>query len=421
MDVFHMLCCNLFRTVKEKNRKMMTRKQGFTLLLALMILACGCSASAEKLELPHDLKTVPEEAFFGDESLTEVVLPEGLETIGSKAFKDCSLTRITLPDSIVFIADDAFDEPGTIEVVANEGSYAYQWARENQYITDEIITREETVQETVRYTTETVSDSDRPEGDPDIVVQEGRNGIRTVVYTVCYRNGTEISRTEKSSEITTPAVNRIISVATGEFTVSYETVTVTVPYTTVYEDAPNWRVGEEAVATEGQDGLKEVVYQVRKDKNGNEISRTVYSETITKNAVNKVIYRGTFVPVVTYTYVTVPDLPECDPDRRTAALDEACAEWAMTMALNDKVEHSNHDWGESVGAWASMDGVVYGRNYTVISTQNGQTYSGNVSLGSHGGEMLATGTIWGAGCVIRSETQPDGSTVDVYYACARSE
>ena len=329
---------------KEKSRIMMMRKRGFILLLAVMLLVCGCSASADRVELPHDLKIVSEEAFYGDESLTEVILPEGLKVIGSKAFRGCSLTSIILPDSIVSIAGDAFDDPGTIEVIANEGSYAYQWASDNHYI-----------------------------------------------------------------------------VPAGEITISYETVTVTIPYSSEYVDAPNWPEGEEMVVTAGQNGEKEVVYQIKKDKNGNEISRAVYSETITKDAVSEVVYRGTFIPVVTYTYVAVPDLPECDPDRRDAALDEACAEWAMSMAIDNNVFHSGLGHGESVGAWGSIEGVVYGRDYTVISTQNGQTYSGNVSLGSHGGGLLSTGRIWGAGCVIRSETQPDGSVADVYFACARSE
>ncbi len=322
------------------------RKRGFILLLAAMLLVCGCSASADRVELPHDLKIVSEEAFYGDESLTEVILPEGLKVIGSKAFRGCSLTSIILPDSIVSIAGDAFDDPGTIEVIANEGSYAYQWASDNHYI-----------------------------------------------------------------------------VPAGEITISYETVTVTIPYSTEYVDAPNWPEGEEMVVTAGQNGEKEVVYQIKKDKNGNEISRAVYSETITKDAVSEVVYRGTFVPVVTYTYITVPNLPECDPDRRDSALDEEAAEWAMTMAQENRVYHSCEGvgyYGESVGAWGSIDGVVNGRDYTVISTQDGQTYNGIVSLGSHGGEILANALRWGAGCVKRSETQPDGTIVDVYFACARS-
>ena len=310
------------------------------MISAAMILVWGSYGLADRLELPHDLTTIEDEVFYGNESLTEVILPEGLEVIGSKAFRNCPLTSIILPDSLRVIADDALNEPGTIEVIANKGSYAYQWARKNHY-TDYIVT--------------------------------------------------------------------------------YETVSVDIPFETVYEDAPNWYADEEKVLTEGRKGLKEITYAVTKDLNGNEISRTVSSEKIIQSPVNQVVCKGTFVPVITYAYVSVPDLPECDPDRRDAELDSACAQWAMKMAKDNRVYHSDLGFGESVGGWGSIDSMVYGRDYTVISTHDGQTYHYTVSLGSHGGEALAIGSKWGAGCVKRDETQPDGSTVAVFYACARSE
>lgn len=288
---------------------------------------------------------------------------------------------------------------------------------------EDIVTKEETTQETVYYETETVNDPDRIKGEEDKIIQEGKNGTREVVYTVQYVNGVEISRIEKSSRIITPAVNRIVSVATGKYNVTYYTETVAIPFETEYQDAPNWRVGEESVAQEGQDGEKEVTYAIYKDKNGNEVSRKVYAEKVTRSVTNKIIYKGTFVPEVTYTVVAVPDLPECDGSLREDSLDKNCIEWAMHMAENDTVEHAPMSvfHCESVGGWRSIDEVLYGRDYSVHSNYSDQTYHfEDVSLGSHGGQGLSNGYKWGAGCVKRSETQPDGSIVDVYYACARS-
>ena len=273
--------------------------------------------------------------------------------------------------------------------------------------------------ETVAYSIINQSDPTRMKGEPDIVLQEGKTGTRTIVYSVTYKDGIETDRRVKSDSITKQPVDKIIKVATGEYSVSYEKEIVTIPYETEIQDAPNWYLGEEEIAKVGQDGEKEITYAIKKDCNGNIVSWEVFSEKTTKKVVNQVIYRGSFVPVVTYSYAQVPNLPECDSSRRSSALDADCAEWAMTMAKADRVYHSNADWSESVGAWSSMEGVVYGRDYTVISTQDGQTYSGNVSLGSHGGEMLATSNIWGAGCVLRSETQPDGAINTIYFACAR--
>ena len=282
-------------------------------------------------------------------------------------------------------------------------------------------TKEETKTEGVPFETEKRNDPNRLKGQPDQVIQEGKYGVKTYVYTVTYVDGKETGRTLKSESITTQPVTRIISVATGENTVTYETVTVDIPFETVYQDAPNWYEDEEEVMTEGQNGQKEVTYAVTKDLNGNEISRTVSSEKVIKNVVNKVICKGTFVPVITYSYVSVPDLPECDPDRRDAELDSACASWAMKMAKANRVFHSDLGYGESVGGWGSIESMVYGRNYTVISTHDGQTYNYTVTLGSHGGELLALGERWGAGCAKRKETQPDGSTITIFFACARSD
>ncbi len=280
-------------------------------------------------------------------------------------------------------------------------------------------TREEETTEILYFKTKTVEDPDRMKGEPDKIIQEGKNGSKTIVYTVTYTDGVETARNQKSETVTEQPVEEIVSVAAGEFSIIYETVTVETPYTTVYVDSPNMSVGDEWVDNECQNGLKEVTYAIKLDKDGKEISRSVSNEKTIHKLINKTIYRGTFVPTVTYEVVYVPDLPECDASRRDTGLDADCAEWAMLMAQEDKVQHSHLGFAESVGGWGSIDQVVYGREYSVISTQNGQMYTGNVSLGSHGGAGLRNSTIWGAGCVARKETQPDGSIVTVYFACAR--
>ena len=169
------------------------------MISAAMILVWGSYGLADRLELPHDLTTIEDEVFYGNESLTEVILPEGLEVIGSKAFRNCPLTSIILPDSLRVIADDALNEPGTIEVIANKGSYAYQWARKNHY-TDYIFTHE-TV--TVDIPFETVyKDAPNWYADEEKVLTEGRKGLKEITYAVTKDlNGNEISRTVSSEKI----------------------------------------------------------------------------------------------------------------------------------------------------------------------------------------------------------------------------
>ena len=79
------------------------------------------------LHLPSDLEVIEEEAFAGIDATT-VVIPEGTESIGSRAFADCNALRyIVIPDALSNIAEDAFD--GSLVIfVCSEGSSAAAYA-----------------------------------------------------------------------------------------------------------------------------------------------------------------------------------------------------------------------------------------------------------------------------------------------------
>ncbi len=79
------------------------------LLLTLLCLACCGAACADSLVLPADTVEIGEQAFMADTSLDEVILPEGLQRIGSKAFANSSVRRVYLPAGLTDIAPDAFD------------------------------------------------------------------------------------------------------------------------------------------------------------------------------------------------------------------------------------------------------------------------------------------------------------------------
>ena len=104
-------------------------------LVLSLLLGVGAEAWAETLTLPSTLKTIGEEAFAGDSSLDDVVIPDGTVSIGSRAFADSSLTRINLPFSLNSIAEDAFQgtEP---RAAATAGTYAYRWAVEHGLTTE---------------------------------------------------------------------------------------------------------------------------------------------------------------------------------------------------------------------------------------------------------------------------------------------
>lgn len=128
---------------QTKEANTMRRKQ--IVLLALLtallsLFAATATAEAGVFTLPSSMKTIKAEAFYGDDSLYQVILPNGVTTIGSKAFAYSTLQVIHLPASLTSIADDAFLDCSGITVTADAGSYAYEWAVENGYIVPLTIT-----------------------------------------------------------------------------------------------------------------------------------------------------------------------------------------------------------------------------------------------------------------------------------------
>ena len=106
------------------------------LLAATMLLSLGGVAYAETLTLPASTRTIEEEAFAGDSSLDEVVVPEGATSIGKRAFADSGLKRIDIPGTVTEIADDAFDGVSDLTIHALAGTYAVDYARAHRITLD---------------------------------------------------------------------------------------------------------------------------------------------------------------------------------------------------------------------------------------------------------------------------------------------
>jgi len=110
-----------------KRSKYIAASTVFSLLLFLC--TAGTAQRAEnKLVLPQKTAFIEAEAFCQTESIGEVVLPEGIEEIGARAFAESSLLAINLPTSLLYIADDAFAGCGELVVSVVGGTYAYDWA-----------------------------------------------------------------------------------------------------------------------------------------------------------------------------------------------------------------------------------------------------------------------------------------------------
>ncbi len=101
------------------------------LAMSVLLALCLCPGlvRAEGFVFPAGLLEIEEEAFYGDEALREAELPEGLMSIGPRAFMNSGLQRVVLPGSLTQIAEDAFSGCEGLRAAAPAGSYAYDYCR----------------------------------------------------------------------------------------------------------------------------------------------------------------------------------------------------------------------------------------------------------------------------------------------------
>ena len=105
----------------------------FLAVLMLILASVGFlwAAEAELLTIPRDVGTIEEEAFFGSKALDEVILPDGIVTIGPRAFSQTSLQSIYLPDTLEAIAEDAFDGSSAVTAYGPPDTYAQQYCEDH--------------------------------------------------------------------------------------------------------------------------------------------------------------------------------------------------------------------------------------------------------------------------------------------------
>ena len=105
----------------------------FAMILSLL-LAFQISAMAENADLPDDLKEIGEEAFYGDQSITSLTIPDGAETIGARAFAYSGLEQIYIPASVMTIPADAFDGVQDLTIISPFDAPARAYAFDHQGI-----------------------------------------------------------------------------------------------------------------------------------------------------------------------------------------------------------------------------------------------------------------------------------------------
>ena len=118
-------------------------KKNFAFLFVLLVmlavpLGIQSQEEAESSEpmfvFPASLKVIEEETFSGM-NIHRAVFQDKLERIEDHAFGDTEAAMdIYLPPSVKYIAEHAFSASSVVRIHGIEGSYAYHWAIEHQFV-----------------------------------------------------------------------------------------------------------------------------------------------------------------------------------------------------------------------------------------------------------------------------------------------
>jgi hypothetical protein len=84
------------------------------------------------INLPDSISYIASSAFYACPKLDNITLPNSLTEICSGTFDGCkNLTKIDIPSSITVISKDAFAGCDNLTIYCEQGSYAEQFAKDN--------------------------------------------------------------------------------------------------------------------------------------------------------------------------------------------------------------------------------------------------------------------------------------------------
>lgn len=88
------------------------------------------AANLQRVTLSSSLRSIPAYAFSNCKALQGITVPFSVKNIDLKAFENCvNLKDVEIPSSVSQIHDTAFDGCGRLNIIADEGSTAFEYAK----------------------------------------------------------------------------------------------------------------------------------------------------------------------------------------------------------------------------------------------------------------------------------------------------
>lgn len=120
------------------------------------------------------------------------------------------------------------------------------------------------------------------------------------------------------------------------------------------------------IKQDGVFGKKEIIYKIRRNRTGDEISRTYIREKILSNPINKIISKGTQAPTTNNSSRVVTGINKINPESSTNTSN-------INNNHNPSTENNNNHFHYCTTPKPGWDGRKWGRHYLKINTPCGQT------------------------------------------------